>query len=133
MKAKLVTLLGVFTLVFVVAGCYSKVTGGSRMGVPFVKDEVMGRYERPLDDVYNAAKQVILFNGTLVNESILHGQTNEVKTLEGRVNQRFVWVRAEQLDPKLTQVTVQARTTGGGRDIDLAHELEKQIALKLVR
>lgn len=133
MKAKLVTLLGVFTLVFLVAGCYSKVTGGSRMGMPFVKDEVTGRYERSLDDVYNAAKQVIVFNGTLVNESILHGQTNEVKTLEGRVSQRFVWIRTEQLDPKLTQVTVQARTTGGGRDLDLAHELEKQIALKLVR
>jgi hypothetical protein len=30
-------------------------------------------------------------------------------------------------------VTVQTRTPGGGSDIDLAHELEKQIALKLVR
>jgi hypothetical protein len=30
-------------------------------------------------------------------------------------------------------VTVQTRTPGGGSDIDLAHEIEKQIALKLVQ
>ena len=30
-------------------------------------------------------------------------------------------------------VTVQTRTSGGGSDIDLAHEIEKQIALKLVQ
>jgi hypothetical protein len=33
----------------------------------------------------------------------------------------------------VTAVIVQVRTKGGGRDLDLAHELEKQIALKLVR
>ena len=132
MKTKLFTLLAAVVLVSLVAGCYSTVTGRSKFGMPFTKDKVEGRYERPVDEVFNAAIEVIKYNGTLVNESVLHSQTNLVKTLEGRVNQRRVYVRVEQLDPKLTSVQVQARTAGGGRDLDLTHELEKEIALKLV-
>jgi hypothetical protein len=55
-----------------------------------------------------------------------------VKTVTGKINQRSVWIRVEQLEPKVTGVTVQARTQGGGSDLNLAHEVEKQIALKLV-
>jgi hypothetical protein len=35
------------------------------------------------------------------------------------------------VDPKITSIIVQARTSGGGSDIDTAHELEKQVALAL--
>jgi hypothetical protein len=115
------------------AGCVPTVTGRSTGGVPFIKDSVEGHYERPLDQVFDAAKEVVKFNGTLINESILHTETNTVKTVEGKVNQRSVWVRIEATDPKVTGVTVQTRTTGGVADLDLAHEIEKQIALKLVR
>jgi len=117
----------------ITAGCVSTVTGGSVAGDPLVKDKVEGRYERPLDQVYDAAKEVVKFNGVMVKESILHTETNMVKTVEGKVNQRTVWVRVEAMDPKITGVAVQARTSGGGSDLDLAHEIEKQIALKLVR
>lgn len=126
----LVALLGVSLLA---VGCMRTVTGRSTAAVPFAKDKVTGYYERPVDAVYNAAKEVVKFNGTLLNESILHGQTNEVRTVEGKVNLRNIWIRVEATDPKTTGVTVQARTTGGGTDLDVAHELEKQIALKLVR
>src|SRR5206468_9301269 len=105
------------------AGCVPTVTGRTSMGVPFVKDSVEGHYERPLDQVYDAAKEVVKFNGTLVNESILHTETNMVKTVEGKVNQRSVWVRVEAMDTKITGVMVQTRTTGGMSDIDLAHEI----------
>jgi hypothetical protein len=115
------------------AGCVSTVTGRNTPGIPLIKDRVEGRYERPLDMVYDAAKEVVKFNGTLVNESILHTETNTVKTVEGKVNQRSVWVRVEAMDPKITGVAVQTRTSGGVSDLDLAHEIEKQIALKLVR
>ena len=120
-------------LVLAVAGCLSTVDERKTAGVPFVKDRVEGRYERTVDQVASAAKQVMTSNGVLVNESVLYNQTNTVKTVEGKVNQRTVWVRIEPVDPRITQVTVQARTPGGGADIDLAHELEKQIALKLVQ
>jgi hypothetical protein len=100
--------------------------------VPFIQDTINDRYNRPLDEVHKAAIEVIKFNGTLVNESIMHTETNMVKTVEGRINQRNVWVRVEQEDPKTTLVKVQTRTPGGVSDIDLAHEVSKQIALKLV-
>jgi len=117
----------------VLTGCYSTPDGKKHAGVPIIKDQIEGRYERSADQVLEAAKEVIKFNGTLVSESTLHGGTNLVRSLEGKVNQRSVWVRVEQLDPKVTSVVVQVRTKGGGRDFELNHELEKQIALKLAR
>lgn len=133
MKTKLFALVGALTLTVWVCGCYSTVSGGHRVGNPLIKDQVEGRYERPLNEVYAAAKQVVEQNGTLDSENVLYNQTNAVKTLTGRVSQKWVWIRVEQIDPKLTQVTVQARGSSAGRGVDLTHELEKQIALKLVR
>src|SRR5215472_16501505 len=89
------------------ASCVRTVTERTSFGVPFIKDSVEGRYERPLDQVFDAAKEVVKFNGALVNESILHSETNTVKTVEGKINQRTVWVRVEATDPKVTAVTVQ--------------------------
>lgn len=117
--------------VVVGAGCVSTVSDRKTAGVPFIKDRVEGRYERPLERVFQAAKDVIKKNGVLVNESTLYNETNTVKTVEGKVNQCNVWVRVEALDPKVTAVVVQTRTSGGGTDIDLAHEIEKEIALEL--
>jgi hypothetical protein len=133
MKTKFLAFAGMMILTLVAAGCYSKVSGGHRAGMPFVRDQVAGAYERPLEEVYTAAKDVVTRNGVLTNEGIDHGQTNLVKTIQGRINQRMVNVKVEQVEPKMTHVTVQARTTGGSGDLDLAHELEKEIALKLVR
>jgi hypothetical protein len=113
-------------------GCVSTVSGDKTAAVPFIKDQIRGRYERPLDQVFEAAKAVVTVNGTMIKEAILHTETNTVKTVEGKINQRSVWVRVEAVEPKFTEVVVQARTSGGGTDIDLAHDIEKQIALKLV-
>jgi hypothetical protein len=130
MNTKLVVgLLGVLILV---AGCVKTVSDRHTAGVPWVKDTVTGHYERPLDQVYDAAKEVVKTNGRLLNESVIHAETNVVKTVQGKVNDRTVWVRVEQADPNVTAVAVQTRTPGGASDINLAHELEKQIALKLV-
>jgi hypothetical protein len=52
--------------------------------------------------------------------------------LYGKVNQKNVWMRVAAVDPKITAVTVQSRSKMGGSDVDLAHELEKEIALQLV-
>jgi hypothetical protein len=35
------------------------------------------------------------------------------------------------VDAKVTAVTVQVRTTGGGTDLDLTQELQTQIAIQL--
>ena len=130
MKAKIQAILA-GAAVLVAVGCVSTVNERTTPGMPFVKDKIQGRYERSVDEIFQAAKDVIKENGVLINESVIYNQTNMVKTVEGKVNQRNVWVRVQGVDPKITDVTVQARTPGGGSDIDLAHELEKQIALKL--
>ena len=113
-----------------VTGCVSKVSGGHTFGVPFVRDTTMGHYRRSVDQVFEAAKQVVMDNGDLARESTLH-QTNAVKTVEGTINQCKVFMKIEAIEPQLTAVSVQVRRTSGGTDVDLSHELEKQIALKL--
>lgn len=127
---KIMVLLALAALVAAGAGCVKTVAGGSTFAVPFVKDRMPGRYERPVEQVFEAAKEVITYNGTLLQSST-HYEANATRSVVGKVNQRSVWVRIEAIDPKTTEVTVQARTTAGGTDLTLVHELEKQIALKL--
>src|SRR6266404_2224972 len=128
MKTKIFAVL--FGAILAGAGCVNTVNERTSPGLPFVKDRVEGRYERTVDQVFNASKQVLSTNGVLVREGTLFNQTNAVKTVEGKVNQRNVWIRIEGVEPKVTAVIVQTRTPGGGADLDLAHEIEKQIALK---
>jgi len=130
---KIKFLVALAALATAVAGCVHTENGGHMFGTKLSQDTVQGRYERPMDEVFQAAKDVITVNGVLTTESTLHNETNAVKTLEGRVNQREVWVRVESVDPKVTAVWVQARTSRWESDIAEAHELEKEIALKLVR
>lgn len=113
-------------------GCVSTVNDQHTFATTWSKDSVAGRYQRSIDQVYQAATQVIVNNGVLLTEFIPHG-TNAVRSLEGKVNQRTVWIRVEAIDPKTTQVDVQARGSFGGSDLDLVHELEKEIALQLAR
>ena len=120
-------------LVIVAAGCVSTVSGTHTAAVPFVKDRVVGRYERTVDQVYQASVTVIQNNGVLITEYIPHDSTNTVRSLQGRVNQGNVWIRVEGIDPKITEVTVQARKSDGGGAIEVAHQLEKEIALQLAR
>ena len=132
MKTKILpAIIGAGVLaVLVTTSCVKTVTGDYTGGIK-LKDRVEGRYERPLDDVFKASKDVMIANGVLSKESVLHSETNTVKTVEGKINERLVYVRVEGVDPKVTAVVVQTRTSSGGTDIDLAHEVEKQIALKL--
>jgi hypothetical protein len=129
MNIKLLALLVIAVCAGLLTGCVGTVDGRSQVGLPFLKDSVEGRYERPAAQVFAAAKQVLAFNGTLVAENTLN------TSLEAKINQRSVFVRVQEVDPAkpVTDVVVQTRTPAGGTDIDLAHEVEKQIALKLVR
>jgi hypothetical protein len=134
MKAKiLITLLGTLAVLGATTGCVNTVAGGKTAAVPFVKDTFSGHYERSLDQVFQAAKSVVKDMGTLVNETTQYGQSNAVKTVQGKINQCNVWIRVEAVEPKITGVAVQTRTKGGGTDSDLTHEIEKQIAVKLAR
>ena len=116
---------------FLLAGCVGTVSDRKTAAVPFVKDKVEGRYERSQQEVYEAAKFVLAQNGTLQNEVTLHQNDAVALALEGRVNQRRIWIRVEPVDEMVTSIVVQARTSAGGTDRNLAFELEKQVALQL--
>jgi hypothetical protein len=97
------------------------------------KDNIEGRYQRSVDQVYQAAVTVIQTDGVLITEFIPHDSTNTVRSLQGKVNQRNVWIRVEAVDPKVTAATVQVRSKAGISEVDLAAQLQTEIALQLSR
>jgi len=97
----------------------------ARGGCSFVKDQVQGRYPRPVKELWAASADVLRFNGTLSSEDSIRG------TLEANINTKSVWVKVESLDPNLSQVTVQVPHSQCGTDVELARELDKEIALRL--
>ncbi len=107
------------------AGCFSGVDGHHRAGIPFVKDTIESRYERPVGQIFEAAKEVLKFNGSLIAENTIN------KSLEAKVDTRTVLVRIDEVEPKVSRVVVQARKKNRMADIDLASEIDKQIALRL--
>ena len=125
MRAKATALATMLCLLALTAGCYSTVEGRTKVGIPFVRDKIVSRYERPVSQVFKAAKEVLAFNGTLVGENTI------ANTLTAKVDNSTVWVKVEEVEPGVTQVATQARTKGSGGDITLASEIDKQIALRL--
>lgn len=125
MKVKLFALIAACSLATLLTGCVGTVDGRSKAGVPWVKDTIESRYERPVEQIFAAAKEVLKFNGTL------YGENTVTKTLEAKINTTTVFVRVDEVDPKVSRVLVQARAKGGSGDIATASEIDKQIALRL--
>jgi hypothetical protein len=125
MKTNWMILLTAAVITVFSTGCVKTVDGHMKAGVPFIKDKIVSSYERPVAQIFAAAKEVLAANGTLNREDTIN------KTIEGKVNQRTVFVKIAEVDPNVTQVIVQVRTKAGVSDIDLAAELDKQIALRL--
>jgi hypothetical protein len=127
MKMKLLALCLIAALAGLAAGCVETVDGRSEMGVPFLKDKIEGRYERSVPQVLEAARAVIKFNGQLTADNTVNN------SLEGKINQVSVWIKVDEIDPvkPVSRVQVQARDRSGGSDLDLAAEIDKQIALQL--
>lgn len=122
--SKTLSLLAIILLA-VAAGCQSTPDGKRRAGVPFVKDTIESRYQRPPAQIFAAARQVLELNGTLTGENTI------TSTLEAQVDNRAVIVKVDEVEPGVSRVLVEARRKGGAADIDLAAEVDKQIALKL--
>lgn len=112
-------------------GCVNTVNEQKTAGVKLSPDQLENRYEVPLNQVFDAAKSALRNFGAVTRESTLLQNSNQVRTLEGTANGRNVWVRMEALEPRLTSVTVQARSTWAGSDIQTAHDLATRIALEL--
>ena len=130
MKTKI---LAVFAgiVVVVATGCVRTVSGTHSPAMTPGQDRFVSKYQRSADQVYQASITVIKNNGVLLTEYIPNDATNAVRALYGKVNQRNVWIQVSPVDPNITQVTVQVRSSVGFRDLDLTHELEKEIGLQL--
>jgi hypothetical protein len=118
-------------MVLVVTGCIHTVAGTKTPAMSWGEDRFAGRYERSPEQVYQAAVNVLNTDGKLLTEYIPHDSTNSLRSMYGKVNERNVWISVAPVDQRITEVTVQARTTMGLRDLDLVHEIEKEIALQL--
>jgi hypothetical protein len=117
--------LFLFVLLAIGTGCQTTPEGKSRAGIPFVKDTIESRYQRPVAQIFAAARQVLELNGTLSGENTI------TSTLEAKIDNRNVVVKVDEVEPGVSRVQVEARRKGGAADIDLAAEIDKQIALKL--
>ncbi len=108
-----------------ITGCYSTQEGRHKFGVPFAKDTIESRYERPVEQVFGAAKETLAFNGTLKSENLIS------HLLVASIDNRTVYVKVDEAQPGVSRINVQARKSGGRGDIYLASEISKQIALRL--
>ena len=117
----------------VATGCVNTVSDTHTFACTWGKDTLSSRYQRTLDQVYQASVAVIQNNGVLLTEYVPHDNTNAARSLEGRSTRSKVWIRVEAVDPKTTQVDVQTRGSWGGSDVDLSHELATEISLQLAR
>ena len=124
MKVNFYRFLAIATFITLLTGCFSTEDNRTKVGIPG-KDRIESRYERPVEVIFAAAKEVLRFNGTLYGENTIS------HVLEAKVDTRTVWVSVDEVEPKVSRVIVQARKKSRLPDIDLAAEIDKQIALKL--
>jgi len=126
---------GFFAIIIIAAvcvtGCVSTVTDDKTAGVKLSADQLENKYPVTLAQAFDAAKRALASYGQVSRESTLLENTNQVRALEGKANGRDVWIRIEALEPKVTSVKVQARSTWSGSDIQTAHEVATRIALEL--
>jgi len=112
-------------LALFVSGCVSTPDGHSKAGIPFFyKDTLTRQYPRSVEQLVAATRAVLTRNGKL---SVDNSVDN---TFKAKINEHDVWVKITKVDDKTTQLVIMVRTALGA-DIDLAAEMDTQIALQL--
>jgi hypothetical protein len=124
MKMISLAVLAACTLL-VLPGCVRTVDGKLKPGLPVGQDTIENRYEVPVEQVFEAAKKVLRFNGTLYGENTIS------KTLEAKIDTRTVRVAVDEVEPRVSRCRVQVRTKTGTGDIKLASQIATDIALHL--
>lgn len=128
MKIKFLALIA--GAIVAVTGCVSTVNDSHSFATTWSQDTITARYNRSMDQVYQAAVNVVHKNGVIVREFITPG-TNITRSLSAKVNQKNVWIRVVPVDGRTTQVEVQARSSWGVSDVALSSEINTEIALEL--
>jgi hypothetical protein len=125
MKIKILLALVISSAAMIFSGCVSTTTGDMTTGVPLLTDTKVSRYQRSMAQVSQATEAVLGRMGKLISHDVVNNY------YKAKVNQRSIFVRLENVENgNITQVSVQARS-GLGSDIQLAAEIDKQIALQL--
>ncbi len=125
MSFRLILLCFASSMTAVSVGCIST-PQGKQFGVPGIRDTVVSRYERPLDQVLNSAREVLSRTGTLTGDDLV------INAVSAKINNRSVWVTVAEVEPLVTEVKVRVRSSRGTGDLALAAEVDKQIAIGLV-
>jgi hypothetical protein len=125
MKMSFVTLFACVCLSALSVGCYTTEEGHKKWGSPLAKDKIESQYERKPAEVLAATKDVLGYMGTVTGDNTI------TRVVQARIDNSYVWVRVDEIQPGICKVTTQARGKGGGGNIDLASEVDKQIALQL--
>ena len=117
--------LSLLGLVLLSAGCVATQDGHTAPAVWFGKDEFVSKYDRPLPKVMAAAREVMKRDGILTADNSINHSIN------AKINERAVFLRCRETDPRVTEVFLQVRTKFGGTDLELTHKLDKEIAIQL--
>lgn len=130
MKKAIFALVGAIVISSFGVGCVRTVDDGKTFSpLWFKKDKFHSRYQMPVEDVFQAAKYVLGSEagglGVLESENLIN------HSLRAKVDTRTVYVRVTEIEPTVSQVITQIRTSAGNSDLDLASEIDKQIALRL--
>ena len=112
-------------------GCVSKVTETQPGPKPAYQDRIENRYAKGVDQVYDAAQKAVNSFGNVTRAATVLSTTNQVRTVEGEINGRSVYVRLEEVAPKTTTAVVQVRTSMGGTDLRVAKDVLRQIGVYL--
>jgi len=129
MKKTLFGLVGAVAMAVVGTGCITTVDGHKSAGVPFRKDRIVSRYQIPVEQVFNASKEVLA--GEKGGLGVLESENRVNNSLVAKVNTRKVYILISEVEPNITEIVVQVRTDAGWPDVDWAAEIDKQIALRL--
>jgi hypothetical protein len=125
MKNKILFPLLLSGMMVLMTGCVGTINGQSKAGIPWTKDTITKRYDRPKAQSEAATKTVLAREGKLTIDYISDN------TLEAQINGDTVWVRLEDVEPNVTLVSVQARR-GARADIETAADIATKIALQLM-
>ncbi len=112
-------------------GCVGKVTETTPGTKPAYQDRVTNQYQRSVDQVFEATKQAVTSFGNVTRADTVLAATNQVRTVEGVINGRSIYIRLEEVKPKTTTAVVQVRTKAGGTDLRVAADVVRQIAVYL--
>lgn len=117
--------MGWACLLLLTAACHTTLEGRLKPGFPG-KDTIVSRYEVPFSQVYDAALAVLRDTGTLISDDRVS------KVMRARIDNTTVWVKLDDSEPGITTVSVEARTSAGVADVDLASEVDKRIYGRLI-